>query len=268
MVLVPNDNSSIATDNMTSLTKRKFEGLSENSTNPKLEEFLNVMQPPSKRRIWANEDSIAPATGLVAMKDNAKVEAERNQSGDQYKPVPRKRKRSPSVTTEKHVAAANISREYNIQNSKEQAPESKSTNSLTEKETLHVPVMIAPPPSDADWLRSRTSRLLGLVDDDEHKASNTRPGSPTPVQTKVIQQMPDAGSQTDAELAEGATEPTTHPEPKADQNLVTGRLFLRNLSYTTSEDELRQHFAKYGIVSEVSALLILFNLHAQNRILR
>ena len=253
---------------MTSLTKRKIEGLIGDSTNPRLQEFLSVMQPPSKSKIWANEDSITTVTTLALTEDNAKVESELTQSDDQYEPVPKKRKRSPSVSTEKEIIVPNTSTEYTSQNSKAHGAEPEPINSGTEKETTHVLVMGAAPSSDADWLRSRTSRLLDLVDDVEGVepngpsvvASNARPQSPSAVQMNAIRQMPDAGSQMYAESAEGARVPTTHDEHIADQNIATGRLFLRNLSYTTSEDELRQHFAKYGIVSEVSATLVLFNL--------
>ena len=275
MVPVRNENPGTATGDLTSPKKRKVLGLSENSTNPKLQEFLDVMQPPSRSKIWANEDGIPHVTDRVTIKDIAKVEAKGHQSDDQSKPVYKKRKRSPSVTTEKDVIAVDVSREPFIQTNAEKPLELTSTNHLTEKDALHVPMMSVVAPSDADWLRSRTSRLLGLVDDDQDKASsdvsvpvpNARPQNPSPGQAKITEQMPDADSQPDAELVEGSIEQTSHSEPKADQNLGTGRLFLRNLSYNATEDELRQHFAKYGIISEVSTILIPFNLNAQKRVL-
>jgi multiple RNA-binding domain-containing protein 1 len=136
--------------------------------------------------------------------------------------------------------------------------------------------------SDADWLRSRTSRLLGLVDEDEErrpveededdseldaksyrqrhekrdvgpqardKPTESQPQDPTEkVSLKTLRQEQDHHS-----------DDTSKPEENADEMAVleTGRLFLRNLPYNVVEDGLRDHFSQFGPVEEVCRLFSL-----------
>jgi len=125
-----------------------------------------------------------------------------------------------------------------------------------------------PPPgtSDMDWMRSRTSRLLGLVTDDvedsdqEQDVNQPRADSP---------ELEKGGASTKTPAKDDATvevdqnfEPTDAP-PAEDKGEVgadvatirkTGRLFLRNLAYTITEDEIREYLSAFPSLEEVSDL--------------
>ena len=46
------------------------------------------------------------------------------------------------------------------------------------------------------------------------------------------------------------------PDPTKATIMQTSRLFLRNLPFTCTEDEIREHFQKYGDVTQVSLRLL------------
>ena len=106
--------------------------------------------------------------------------------------------------------------------------------------------------------------MLGLVEDDDY-TQTTAPAAEVNEEEKPIRQHPivppkatsDAGSQTSEQpslAVPEAWEDKQKTEGMAVDNIRTGRLFVRNLSYTTSEAELRDHFASYGLLEEVSLL--------------
>ena len=238
--------------------KRKHEPEPETTSNPKLKEFLNVMAPPSKTKIWSNEDYI-PAKDTVNAEQPPALLEEVGQSDAEYEPVPKKRKRSPPQV--------DMSRETPVQ-SKNPAPNVTEDESTVLKEPdenhdlgRQEPVKESAPTSDADWLRSRTSRLLGLVDedsdDDLDSSRDPRVTTETPREisdavqdTKTRAKTSDTGSQTDenfpAEVeSRGAADVKSGSEEIA-------RLFIRNLSYEANEDDLLGLFKSYGNIEEVS----------------
>ena len=56
----------------------------------------------------------------------------------------------------------------------------------------------------------------------------------------------------DIAIATGNEEKKTRVVEEAEDLGKTGRLFIRNLSYFTTEDELVEKFKKYGSIKEVS----------------
>lgn len=120
--------------------------------------------------------------------------------------------------------------------------------------------------TDADWLRSRTSRLLGLLDEDEELDTQQRTAWPQTTDSEMeagsVDHSRDAPVSTGPLL--GASPAITTETENQDVTLSnaahadavaarhTRRLFLRNLSYEVSEDHLRQLFATYGDLEEVS----------------
>lgn len=113
--------------------------------------------------------------------------------------------------------------------------------------------------SDTEWLRSRTSRLLGLEDDVEgnrlsRSVSPEEQKNPLP-RSKKVKAPPDptADEQADEQTKE---EVPPDPAPSLDipgTDLRSGncRLFVRNLPYSASESDLREQFAPYGELTEV-----------------
>jgi len=109
--------------------------------------------------------------------------------------------------------------------------------------------------TDDDWLRSRTNRLLDLVDPNDPAFSGrpsvtvsaTVPASDPQQQTQDV--APPAGNAMDIDEAPAKVRT---PEDAIEMIKKTSRLFLRNLSYTVTEDDVRAHFSKFGTLDEVS----------------
>ena len=242
---------------MTRQEKRKHEPLQKVGANAKLQEFLEVMQPPSKSKIWGNEDlGVIKADGAFGPESNLLVAAD-NQSDEGYEPVPKKRKRSQSV--EKAVQASPLVKRH-------ESPTDELAREVI-SEIISVPEEVAQQPettggatSDADWIRSRTSRLLGLVDDDDAvlrsplppTADGAKIGKDITPNTTELRNVSDVSSQTDKEASEVTPEVSKALENDIQEGNNLGRLFVRNLSYATTEDDIRAYFETYGALEEVS----------------
>ncbi|KAI8961960.1 hypothetical protein F5Y11DRAFT_208779 [Daldinia sp. FL1419] len=233
--------------------KRKRDEVNE--SDPRLQEFLNVMQPAktstSKVHGVVTEFADEPPAKYAAL-------VEEGASDDEYEVVPSRRKNSQPIENSKRApAVAVVNDGANIQpqiqtemvvNPPEEAPPI-ATNIETTAPTAAT---------DDDWLRSRTNRLLDLVDDEDMTTTaptEDRPSVP-PAQeqeSEVVdatldkdQVMKDSTPQPD----EGDPETGTKDDP-LETVRRTKRLFVRNLPYSATEDELRSYFARYGEVEEV-----------------
>ncbi|KAH8597506.1 hypothetical protein B0O99DRAFT_592660 [Bisporella sp. PMI_857] len=209
--------------------KRKRIELDE--SDEKLKEFLEVMQPASKSKAWATQiaENSEPPTKIQA------IELPEADSDEEYEAVPNKsRQKSPPKVERTDTIAP---------------PASTDVSEQTNKPIGHVN---ASGLTDDEWMRSRTNRLLDLVDPEDIK---TRQGTPPNVAADVV-------GETMVDTSEGIKEGSPVVEEVAqieDEQLdsvidaikATGRLYVRNLSYTATEDELREHFEKYGQIEEV-----------------
>ena len=122
-----------------------------------------------------------------------------------------------------------------------------------------------PPASDLDWLRSRTSRTLGLVSDDENsddekdiKAISEDAESVMslddilePVSTDQPPVTPPETDYSDVERSQSVTAAKTKQSADEAKILRTGRLFIRNLVYGVTEADLKEVFSPYGQIEEV-----------------
>ena len=231
--------------------KRKREGLAESEREAKLQEFLEVMRPPSKSNIWENQHAESPQKPAIPIpievRDRVACAA---RSGDDHEHSVKKRKKEnlseerDGVRTESPVS---------VGTSKVEAKTIPSDCGPSQEATKE-PLAQASAVSDTDWLRSRTSRLLGLMDDDDVPVKALAEDAPT--EKANLSEVPelvkdesisDASVQTDEDFEnDGAI---------LKNNTVTnGRLFVRNLTYTITEEDLRKHFEDqdYGTIQEVS----------------
>lgn len=237
--------------------KRKCGTALDEGTSTKLQEFLEVMQPPSRSKTWQNQ---AATTHGVTDATTEILERGYNGAGsdEEYEPVPKKLKNERGSEGKTQVLEP-PKREASPPQSEEAMKRARIGTDADRQELSDT----LPAASDADWLRSRTSRLLGLVDDDnalDRGASSEH----EEIHQKVTQPMVEGaessgganeGVQMDDEASEAneiaMASPSTEVE---DRKFGNGRLFVRNLTYTITEEELRQHFAAgaYGTIQEVS----------------
>jgi len=244
----PRDHHETPTHTPTTHNNAKAEPPAEE--DPKLKEYLEVMKPKSKKRTWENDDALLTSKDdSTAADDHMAVDAG-TASDDEYEEVPRKVKRtkvdgSSSEQAQVEATPAEVTEPSTDQ--MEDAAQDKTAGTA--------------PISDADWARSRTSRLLGLLDDDEEEEEVSRPKAR--VASVSSSDMEDAApsrtepASTTAPIAEpvpgpqsnDAVQPDTEAEPTGVR--ASMRLFVRNLPYGVQEDALRSEFAPYGNLEEV-----------------
>ncbi|KAF2661887.1 multiple RNA-binding domain-containing protein 1 [Lophiostoma macrostomum CBS 122681] len=215
----------------------------EAAQDPKLKEFLEVMQPPSKTKRWANDEGHPANEILPASEMGDKVPAPGDASDEEYQAINKKPKK-PRPTKEPSVEAQPVP-------AKERAPTPRLEDGQGDS---RVATGESGPVSDADWLRSRTSRVLDLVEDDE--IPDRRAGEPLTMQNDTeeaqeTQTRPDDESpQQDYPETVGPDAADSEPSEE-DKIRETGRLYLRNLHFDVSSDDLQGHFSKYGQLEEV-----------------
>jgi multiple RNA-binding domain-containing protein 1 len=208
-----------------------------------LREFLEVMQPASKAKAWATQ-RIGDPTNEPPTKIQA-IELPEAESDDEYETVPRKSKRKSSPKLPVSVETA--------------APPIILDDPAASEVIIAGPM--APDATDDDWLRGRTNRLLDLVDPTEITVAQD--GS---MRDHV---NPVAGASLDEPKSENLEEPPEDeggwegieddkPDPVIEAIKSNGRLFVRNLPYSASEEDLRVHFAPYGTLEEVQVFFLSF----------
>ncbi|MCJ1479230.1 Multiple RNA-binding domain-containing protein 1 [Lambiella insularis] len=245
-----------------STAKRKQKAKAEMSEQSKLQEFLEVMQPPSKSKIWANEDAAGSGVNHVPVAERTVSHQEDVASDKEYEHVQKRRKKLSYVDLQSQKMTEPILSTNGVRNVEQHVGnEMAISNATTEICGERPPAATLKAPSDADWIRSRTSRLLGLILDKDDEAVPS--ASRVPNETEQVEETIDgqacvnavhtsnAGSQTHEGSLQQTPEPENLPDSRVEATLVSGRLFVRNLSYITSEDDLRAHFGRYGTLAEV-----------------
>jgi len=231
--------------------KRKREALDE--ADPKLQEYLEVMGHPVKK----------PRDGEVIGTDNhadpgpavfpAVFEA--GESDDEYEDIPSLNPNGPAQGASARVETVATS-----------VPDGESPTPATKDVPAREVPQVSADATDDDWLRSRTNRLLDLVDPDDPgfaaRAASSVVATTTP-QTSESKEPKHTGTTADVdgqdEQNQSASVATEDAEDVTKQVEKTRRLFLRNLSYTVTEDDIREHFSKFGALEEVSIFLQVFS---------
>lgn len=197
------------------------------------------MLPASKSKNWATQamdDSMnEPPSKILAL------EVPEGESDGEYEAVPKKSRQESSPKTIVPTTTA--------------APESAAIDEVMANST-------APDATDDDWLRGRTNRLLDLMDPDDIPASTS--GMPSADVDSMAETMADPLEPMDAEttpIAEQHDEEShvEKPDPIIEAMQSNGRLFVRNLPYTATEDDLRKHFEPYGALEEVRDILFCYS---------
>jgi len=240
-------------DQSTNSLKRKREELpKDKKDDTKLNEYLGLMTAPSKTKTWRD--------GELPMLQDPKLKIKDAMDPTGSAPI--------STVDEQPVAEDNHAKRVK-QDAAPQIVQEPSIQADAEQDTMMADSN-APPAgaSDLDWMRSRTSRLLGLVEDDdeEDEVANTRPKSASPVISDHASRYK-SGSifEPEGDNQDQDNEPQTSALPTVEIEAVTadvaaiqasGRLFLRNLAYTVTEEELRTCFSPFGTLEEVSKIFI------------
>lgn len=198
--------------------------------------------------------------GVAAVATNAVPEEE---SDDEYEQIPaRKEKQRRVDSPEKSLASGSLSLQLKEENvvsdAKAQAPAVEGSAESKEATKPNAETQEAVPEDD-DWLRSRTNRLLDLVDPDDLERTPVQGPSTTETDhaeggdaMEITPADPPAPS--DVSIVETTVE-VLGDEPAKDDTLEsirrTSRLFVRNLPYSATQEDLRAAFEQFGTLEEV-----------------
>lgn len=219
--------------------KRKRDNVDE--ADPKLQEFLEVMDPKRASKRPREDGGVA---GEIEM---APPPLE-DESDGEYEEIPAKETRL--VAKEGPVVVTNES--IPLPPRQPETPPDVSATEVVKEAPPQAPIGA----TDDDWLRSRTNRLLDLVDPDDPNIGS-RPTAQIPPALDASPQIPATTGPSDQAVQDTTVD---HPEGPAEpgdgdsaETLIqkTARLFVRNLPYTATEDSLRARFEKFGAIEEV-----------------
>ncbi|KAL4884528.1 hypothetical protein BJY04DRAFT_225708 [Aspergillus karnatakaensis] len=223
--------------------KRKRDG--DLPKDPKTQEYLSLLQHPSKTRTWANDDQIPPPVETESQAKEQPADVTADTQDLTY--AQRKKAKLGQDAQEESYTSVNAGHSPAIHEEAAQpAPKTAEEEEGQQEDHAQGPV------SDSDWLRSKTSRLLGLLDEDEQAAFEPP--------ARAADSMPEAVSPVDAPTTQTLEQPVeqvpeTPAPPEVDTNIenirLSARLFVRNLSYETTESDLEPLFSPFGRIEEI-----------------
>lgn len=213
--------------------------------NKQLQEFIETMKPSSQVASWETpglrrnvlEDEGTPQSNsllaqALALKEDTEVPE--NESDNEYVDLNTTAKvehttEEQGEKIEQMVGLQAFSSKHN-----ENENEHKSDH---ENENLETDQNI----SDLDWFKQRRVRIK------EGESEPVRPSS----ELKVTEESPELQLQADIQ-----EEPQKSEEEKSIEKITqTGRLFLRNILYTSTEQDFRKLFNPFGELEEVHVAL-------------
>lgn len=232
------------TDPRENQLKRKRDGDSKEQSeeDPKLKEFLDTYKAKNKKNAWDGDD-VSVAVPAAPVADGATVEDAA--SDDEYEQIPKKaRTKSTSEPPTAAVEANPVVKEVETSAGDE------------DEEMTDLPHDSNAALTDSDWLRSRTKRNLDLLGDDEEFASigavedlSRQDRETAPAVIAEVERPAEAVSSI-------PTPPAEEQEEPVDQDIETVRstmrLYLRNLPYNVSHEDLEAEFARFDNLESVS----------------
>lgn len=219
----------------------------EINSNRKLREYMEAVKPSHEVRSWANDEVADGSGGPLTSVLEAELERQDRENGSG------KLVGSDGVNNNAFPSISNPdSSEKGKEKEKEIKDECKRDNAadteLDEQEKM-IPLgeieddglATNETVSDLDWLKLRRKRIRENAQEEESLSESAHSGISTKIQP--------AETENDTQ-----TLPVSHKigeESFSDQIMRTGRLFIRNILYSSTENDFRQLFEQYGSLDEV-----------------
>lgn len=212
----------------------------EIENNPKLKEFMEVMKPSHQVKSWANDAAVdgSGAPSAQALEDYlAAQDGTNNQAQELDQDMAQAPERESDDEYEYFKAKGEEEEEEEMMMSLNDLGDSKNVEINNEVEAVGEDA------SDLDWLKARRRRMKDNEGEEQEDNKETDQLSKQIVGEEAKEKEMKAKVQKSAPLA-----PTVNIEEKISE---TGRLFIRNILYTSTEQEFRELFQIYGQLEEV-----------------
>ncbi|XP_060195595.1 uncharacterized protein LOC132624868 [Lycium barbarum] len=202
--------------------------------DPQLQEFLEVMQPRSKSKFWANDALTAPSLSRSKKDGNKQSQGKETNQG--------------KMDTDDSELNEVIKKEESLSDSEKSEKPDGSRNDAVMTDTDYFKSRVR-----KDWSDSESCEDDGCDNEsDAGGAKNSEDANADnilePDDTEEL--LNDLFSRSNNESLEPA-DPLSSVKDENEEDLESGRLFVRNLPYTTTEEELEEHFRAFGNVSQV-----------------
>ncbi|KAF3985539.1 hypothetical protein FT663_05255 [Candidozyma haemuli var. vulneris] len=200
----------------------------EIASNPKLKEFIEATKPSSQRQSWANDG----ADGSGAPSSKALETALAEQDGTGAKAVDEAKyevaQAREAASDDEYEDFGKAEEEDEPMMSLNELPqEEEPVEGEGEGEAEDDELAKDENVSDLDWLKSRRIRMK----ENEEETKEEKPEEPKKQSRPAPVEVPQ--------------------KSEADRIRETGRLFIRNILYDSTEDDFRELFSEYGALEEV-----------------
>lgn len=197
------------------------------------DDFMQVMAPRSKRKSWKNEDGDTDA--------DAKLTVDEFSGAENAKP--------PKVKKAKYISEAAESRETNDAENAQAVAQPQDSVATDEKMT------------DLEYMYKRMRRKVGVEPEEkgyeqsDGEKDDARDGEELDEESAIDSDNDDAAEKLRQEKQRRRMEDKARKDQEdVDTIMESGRLFVRNLPFEASEEELQTYFSQYGTVTQVSCV--------------
>ncbi|PKY41079.1 hypothetical protein RhiirA4_498108 [Rhizophagus irregularis] len=248
-------------------SKSKISIVDEN--NEKLHEFLEVMQPRSKSKTWANDDltTLDSQHGKKSkignenksVKKNAKSEESDDElyqdlryktkdkkSGDKKesllsKPVKKNNEANEDLVSDGDWLKSKMRKNFDLEKEEDEEEEEEDDDDDDEEDDDE---------DDDDSDKENTSSDSESNDDDSELSESVEGKKDNKATQSNYMNHDEENIISNKETNNNSNHQTTDVPPEESIG-ETGRLFVRNLPYICTEDDLRREFVKFGPLAEV-----------------
>lgn len=209
------------------LKEAKSEKKDEEPVDERIEEYMSLMRPRQEQKTWANDMKMTYATeDPVSAKDIASPPPVEGESDDEYETIPQKIQETEALEDEPMISLAELGNEQT---------EEVENDGFAKDENV----------SDLEWLKMRSQRIKEDVNGEPSKEKSEEDDIS---ENPRLQKLAEKKKLSEEKLEEDVK---SDFDIAAEKIAKTGRLFLRNLPYNSTEEQFRELFSKYGSLEEV-----------------
>lgn len=243
-------------------SKEERKNLKKGSENydTKLQEFLEVMQPRMKSKLWANDTLITNTAGQnvnLGEKQIQKKEEHNDKSFpvdvdlDEHETVERRLSDSHETKKPHNLAHDEFISDMDYFKSRVKQKWSDSESSDDDNNDND-----SDKNDDNDYKEDRSGSLKESIESQDARKVDPKGSNTTLKEVVPEEEVEEEEHSHDSDS--GISKPGHLASSLKDEKevvLETGRLFVRNLPYTANEEELEEHFSKFGDVSQVHIVI-------------
>ncbi|TQS39162.1 hypothetical protein Golomagni_00317 [Golovinomyces magnicellulatus] len=199
----------------------------------KLREYLDVMLPPSKNTKWDTNNPNPELESDTVTKQDVK-QSQSNETHKTYEDLVRQHEKLDS----------DLSKQKKLE---DKALVNLPTDAASTEKTAISSL------TDEEWLRGRTNRLLDLVEPEDTIEKVSKDEPKPDIELKLADTISIPTPIEERKVSTSAQEPISDCGNNLDTEFLkkSARIFVRNLPYSATEEDLQNHFSSSGIPKQI-----------------